>query len=83
MRTLPPDVHLYRFRVVQNLLGLGIPVTKADGLRKLLERAGTALSSRQHLATTYVPLVKADEFKKLLGEIQGQMASLIFDGSER
>ena len=77
-----PDNLVFRARVVQTLLAAGIPLTKADRLRPLLEQSGFRLSRCSHLAEL-IPKVEALEFKQLLAELEGQKISLSFDATTR
>ncbi|KAK3269440.1 hypothetical protein CYMTET_22115 [Cymbomonas tetramitiformis] len=80
--TLDPAVHLYRYRVTEGLLFAGIPISKSDYLRPLLERAEIKLTGAQHLGQ-YVPKIEALEFAALNKELQGESVFLMYDGTRR
>ena len=48
--TLPEDMRLYRYELVETLLKAGIPLFKVDSLRPFLEKYCHRLTSRNHLA---------------------------------
>ena len=54
--TLPEDMRLYRYELVEILLKAGIPLSKADILRPFFEKYGHRLTSRSHLAK-FIPLI--------------------------
>ena len=47
--TLPHDMRLYRFDLIQSFLTAGIPLSKIDCLRSFLEIYGHRLTSQSHL----------------------------------
>ena len=51
--TLPEDMRLYRYELVEALLKAGIPLLKVDILRPFLEKYGHRLTSRNHLANSF------------------------------
>lgn len=80
--SVDPSDAVYRVRVVEGFLCAGIPLSKVDQLRPLLERSGHKLVASTHLARL-VPKVEAMEFKRMLAELDGQHISLAFDGTTR
>jgi hypothetical protein len=54
LASVPIDVQLERFRTVETLMGNGIPISTADGLRSLLERGGMSIGSSSNLRQ-YIP----------------------------
>lgn len=58
--SLPADIQVFRFRVVESLLGNGIAMAKANNLRTLLERSGLALSSSSHLSCLIPPVLERE-----------------------
>lgn len=76
------DARIYRVRVVEQFLKSGIPISKIDNLRSLLEEGSYRLTNSSHLAE-YIPVIYAEEKKKIKKEIQGHDVSVIFDGSTR
>ena len=81
--TLPSDVHVYRWRVVESFMFAGIPLAKTDMLRHLLERANYPLTHSSHLGQDYIPLIEEREIKRVVKELLKQHFSLIFDGTTR
>jgi len=78
--TLPEDMRLYRYKLVEALLKAGIPLLKVDILRPFLEKYGHRLTSRNHLAE-FIPMIRQREID-LKSEVAANSAfSVIFDGS--
>ena len=48
--TLPAEMRLFRFEVVESFLSGGIALAKVDALRPLLEKYGHRLTNRAHLS---------------------------------
>ena len=80
--TLPTKQRAYRMKVVQSFLREGIPLSKVDGLRDLLESSAFRLASSGHLSE-YIPVVRDEERDAVRREIFGRPVSLIFDGTTR
>ena len=81
--TLPEDMRLYRYDVVEPLLKAGIPLSKVESLRQFLEKYGHRLTSRTHLAK-FISLIRQKEIDSLKSEIAAHSAfSVICDGSTR
>jgi hypothetical protein len=81
--TVPYNLQLHRYRIVEALLGNGIALNKVDGLRPVLERASdNALTDRSHLLQ-YIPKILAYENKRILADIKDQYITFIFDGTTR
>ena len=78
--TLPESVRIYRITVVKSFLKAGIPLSKVDCLRELLEDHALSLSSRQHLSEI-IPFIQKQEVDELKKEICGKAVSVIFDGT--
>ena len=77
--TLPHDMRLYRFDLVQSFLTAGIPLSKIDWLRSFLEKYGHRLTSQSHLSS-----VLQKEKETLKSELsEAKAVSTIFDGSTR
>ena len=77
--TLPEDMTLYRYEVVEALLKAGIPLLKVDILRPFLEKYGHRLTS--HLAE-FIPMIRQREKDLVKSEVAANSAfSVIFDGS--
>lgn len=78
--TLPSDMRLFRFEVVETLLLAGIPISKVDILRPLFERYAQRLTSSSHMKDL-IPAVLEKEKEKLNAELHNvKEASIIFDG---
>jgi hypothetical protein len=73
---------LYRYRLTQSFMYSGIEPSKIDHLRPLLTRAGEAATHSSHLMP-FVPKVEADEFARILDELENQVVSALFDGETR
>ena len=81
--TLPEDMRLYRYELVETLLKAGIPISKADIMRPFLEKCGHRLTSRSHLAE-FIPLILQKEKDTVKAEIvANDDFPVIFDGSTR
>ena len=81
--TLPEDMRLYRYELVETLLKAGIPLSKTDIMRPFLEKYGHRLTSRSHLAE-FIPLILKKEKDTVKAEIAANDdLSIIFDGSTR
>ena len=77
--TLPEEMRLHRYELVESLLKAGIPLLKVDNL----EKYGHRLTSRTHL-TELIPLVLKKEKDTVKSEIAKNDAfSVIFDWSTR
>lgn len=77
------ETQIFRIRVVETLLGSGIPLARADTLRTLLERAGVSLTHSSHLASTCIPLIHEREVAMIHSELSTQYICFIFDGTTR
>ena len=81
--TLPHDMRLYRFDLIQSFLTAGIPLSKIDCLRSFLEKYGRRLTSQSHLREL-IPSVLQKEKETLKSELtEAKAVSTIFDGSTR
>ena len=81
--TLPANLRLFRFEVVETLLLAGIPISKVDILRPLLEKYGQRLTSSSHM-NDLIPVVLDKAKEKLKAELNiVREASIIFDGTAR
>ena len=76
------DARVYRVRVVEQFLKSGIPMSKIDSLRPLLEEGSHRLTHSSHLSE-YIPVVYSEEKKGIKNEVEGRDVSVIFDGSTR
>jgi hypothetical protein len=82
-RTVPPDVHVYRWRVTETMMYAGVPMAKIDMLRSLLEREGHSLTDRSHMSRLYIPQIEDREIKRVVKELLQQYFTVIFDGTTR
>ena len=81
--TLPAEMRLFRFEVVESFLSGGIALAKVDALRPLLEKYGHRLTNRAHLSEL-IPAVLENEKDKLKKELKDvKEAFVIFDGTAR
>ena len=75
--TLPDSTRVY---IVTALLKAGVPLSKLDSFRDLLEENAYALSDSSHLRHL-VPFILKDEMSSLRHDIDGRHVAIIFDGS--
>lgn len=80
--TLPTDQRVYRVKVVTTFLRAGVPLSKIDCFRDILEEHAYRLTDRWHMLDL-VPFILKDEQEKLKDEISGRELSVIFDGTTR
>jgi len=81
--TLPSDMRVFRFEVVEKLLMAGIPISKIDVLRPLFEKYAHSLTTSTHMKDI-IPSVLAREQEKVKAELQEvKEVSVIFDGTAR
>ena len=90
--TLPMDLRVWRLRTVCTFLSAGVPLSKVDRLRGLLETNNHRLASCSNLAQL-IPVVLEEELRTIKEELgqPGKPAgmrmagelSLIFDGTTR
>ena len=81
--TLPEEMRVYRFDLVENCLAAGVPLAKVDSPRSFLEKYGHRITSHSHLSEM-IPAVLAKEKETLKSELSGANSfSVIFDGSTR
>ena len=78
--TLPENVRVYRVTVVKSFLKAGIPLSKVDCMRHLLEEHGFSLSGRQRLSET-IPVIHQQEVEEIKKKISGKKVSVIFNGT--
>ena len=81
--TLPQDMRLFRFEVVQSFLSGDIALSKIDTVRPIFKKYGHRLTSLTHLAEL-IPTVLEKEKETIKNELKGiYEASVIFDGIAR
>lgn len=78
--TLPDSIRVYRVKLVSEFLKAGIPLSKIDNLRGLLEAGGFSLSHSTHLRQL-IPFILNRELDSLRHLISGKPISIIFDGT--
>ena len=78
--SLPDLTRVYRVKVVSEFLKAGIPLSKIDNLRGLLEAGGFSLSHSTHLRQL-IPFILDQELDNLRHLISGKPISIIFDGT--
>ena len=74
---LPDTTRVYRVNVVTALLKAGIPLSKLDILRDVLEENAYSLSDSSHLRC----LILQNEVKKIKEDIAGENVAIIFHGT--
>ena len=77
--TLPDSTRVYRVKVVTAMLKAGVPLSKIDSFRDLLEEHGYSLSSSTHLRQL-MPFILQEEIALIKQEINGKHLSIVFDG---
>ena len=77
--TLPMQQQVYRVKVVTALLRAGIPLSKLDSFRDLLEEHAYRLTDRRHMFDL-VPFILKEEEARIKNEITGKY---LFDGTSR
>jgi hypothetical protein len=82
MASATGDEMLYRYRVVETFLYSGVPLSKTDAFRPLLERAGVTLTGSQHLQA-FLPKIESEEIELLIKELFEQYIAIAFDGTTR
>ena len=69
-------------KVVTTFLRAGVPVSKIDVFRPLLEDTGYRLAGRRTMSD-FIPFIHQKEQKKVKSELEGRKVSVIFDGTTR
>ena len=77
---LSDSVRVHRVKVVTAFMKAGIPLTKVDCLRDLLEENAYRLSNSQNLRQL-IPFIQQQEQIAIKREIEGKSMSVIFDGT--
>ena len=75
--TLPDNARVHRVNVVTALLKAGIPLSKLNVLRGVLEENAYSLFDCSHLRR----LIPFSELKKIKEEIAGKNISIVYDGT--
>lgn len=76
--SLPYSTRVYRVKVVTTMLKTGIPLSKMDYFRELLEEPAYALTSSANLRQL-VPLIQQEEMSRIKREILNRPVSTVFD----
>lgn len=79
--SLPTNQRVHRFHVTELFLKAGIPLSKVDTLRPVLENK-YRITSPSHLREL-IPAILEEEQLQIVAEIKGRQISLIFDGTTR
>ena len=77
---LPDSTQVYRVKVVTAMLKAGVPLSKVDFFRDLLEEHGYALTSSTNLRQL-IPFIHQEELSRIKQEILNQPLSILFDGT--
>lgn len=80
--TLSMEERVYRVKCVRTFLRAGVPLSKIDIFRELLEENAFRLGSRKVMADI-IPIIVRDEHEKIKKEVIGQKLTVIFDGTSR
>ncbi len=80
--TLPEQQQVYRVKVVTTFLKAGVPLSKIELFRDLLEENAYRLTDRRNMLD-YIPFILEDEEKSIRQEIKGKNVSVIFHGTSR
>ena len=81
-QSLSDEQRLYRVKVVRTLLRAGIPLSKLDTLRDLLEESATRLTDTRHMYEL-IPFILDQEKAQIQSEIRDKYISIIYDGTSR
>lgn len=65
------ECQLYRWRAVEACMYAGIPLSKVDTMRTLLERGGTVSLTASSNLGTYIPKIKMFEYERLMNDLKG------------
>ena len=76
---LPEDTRIYRLKVVTAFLKAGIPLSKVDNFRDILEEPAYSLCDSSKLIQL-LPFILERELMELKQSIEGKPVSVIFDG---
>jgi hypothetical protein len=80
---VPADEQLFRFRTVETLMGNGVELAKADGMRNLIERGRVvSVGASSHLKL-YTPKVMDAELSRIRVDLFEELISIAFDGTFR
>ena len=71
---------MYRARVVKCFLKAGVPLSKIDCFRDLLEENSLCVCSSSHLSQL-IPVIQREEERRIKESIHDRDISVIFDGT--
>ena len=77
---LPEEQQIYHVKVVSTFLNAGVPLSKMDSFRDLLEENAFHLTDRCNMQDN-VPFIHKEEETRIQSEIDGQQLSVVFDGT--
>ena len=77
---LPETTRLYHIKALTAFLKTGVPLSKIDGFRDLLEEHTYSLSDFSNLRNP-IPFILQTEINRLKESICGKYVSIIFDGT--
>ena len=77
---LSEEVRVYRVKVVTTFLKAGVPLSKLDTFRELLEENAYKLSDSTNLYSL-IPFIRQQKQASIQKEISGKNVSVIFDGT--
>ena len=78
--TLPEAHRLYRLKVVRTFLLAGVPLTKLNMFKDLLEEYAYRLTDRRHMSDM-IPFILQQEKDLVKREMNGKHVSIVFDGT--
>ena len=78
--TLPDSQQVYRVKVVTAFLQSGVPLSKVEYFRDILELYGYRLTDRRHLSDL-IPFIRAQEESTIRKALNHTPISVIFDGT--
>ena len=80
--TLPTEQRVYRVKVVKSFLRAGVPLSKIECFRDILEEHAYQLTDRHHM-TDLVPFILTEGQARIKREIEGKDVSVIFHDTTR
>ena len=80
--TLSTEQRVYRVKVVSTFLRAGVPMSKIDSFRELLEENSYRLAGRKPMSDL-IPFVLGEEKQQVRQELNGKDVAVIFDGTCR
>ena len=80
--TLPTEQRVYRIKVLKTFMRAGVPLSKLEYFRDILEENALRLTERSHMLD-FVPFLLEEEKSYIKEEINGKHLFIIFDGTTR